>query len=45
MEDSGALPIELDVSQMKMGDVVELRPYDGQALKDGKVIAEFTGQE
>ncbi|MBP9928776.1 MAG: bifunctional aconitate hydratase 2/2-methylisocitrate dehydratase [Rhodoferax sp.] len=42
MEDSGALPIELDVSQMQMGDVVELRPYDGKALKDGKVIAEFT---
>jgi aconitate hydratase 2 / 2-methylisocitrate dehydratase len=41
MEDSGALPIELDVSSMNMGDVVELRPYDGQALKDGKVIAEF----
>ena len=42
MEDSGALPIELDVSQMHMGDVVELRPYDGKALKDGKVIAQFT---
>ena len=42
MEDSGALPIELDVSQMDMGDVIELRPYDGKALKDGKVIAEFT---
>ncbi|MDP3821846.1 MAG: bifunctional aconitate hydratase 2/2-methylisocitrate dehydratase [Burkholderiales bacterium] len=42
MEDSGALPIELDVSQMNMGDVVELRPYEGKALKDGKVIAEFT---
>ena len=41
MEDSGALPIELDVSKMNMGDVVELRPYDGRALKDGKVIAEF----
>jgi aconitate hydratase 2 / 2-methylisocitrate dehydratase len=41
MEDSGALPIELDVSNMNMGDVVELRPYDGKALKDGKVIAEF----
>ncbi len=41
MEDAGALPIELDVSQMNMGDVVELRPYDGRALKDGKVIAEF----
>ena len=41
MEDSGALPIELDVSQMNMGDVVELRPYEGRAIKDGKVIAEF----
>jgi aconitate hydratase 2/2-methylisocitrate dehydratase len=41
MEDSGALPIEIDVSQMAMGDVIELRPYEGKALKDGKVIAEF----
>ena len=41
MEDAGALPIELDVSQMHHGDVVELRPYDGKALKDGAVIAEF----
>jgi aconitate hydratase 2/2-methylisocitrate dehydratase len=41
MEDSGALPIELDVSQMAMGDVVELRPYEGKALKNGQVIAEF----
>ena len=42
MEDAGALPIELDVNQMDMGDVVELRPYDGKALKNGAVIAEFT---
>ncbi|MBL0221954.1 MAG: bifunctional aconitate hydratase 2/2-methylisocitrate dehydratase [Xanthomonadales bacterium] len=41
MEDAGALPIELDVSRMEMGDVVELRPYEGKALKDGQVIAEF----
>ncbi len=41
MEDAGALPIELDVSKMEMGDVVELRPYDGKALKNGEVIAEF----
>jgi len=27
---------------MEMGDVVELRPYEGKALKNGKVIAEFT---
>ena len=41
MEDAGALPIELDVSKMEQGDVVELRPYEGKALKDGAVIAEF----
>jgi aconitate hydratase 2 / 2-methylisocitrate dehydratase len=41
MEDAGALPIELDVSKMEMGDVVELRPIEGKALKDGQVIAEF----
>ena len=42
MEDAGALPIELDVTQMDMGDVIELRPYEGKALKNGVVIAEFT---
>jgi len=42
MEDAGALPIELDVSQMHMGDVIELRPYEGKALKDGKEVASFT---
>jgi len=42
MEDSGALPIELDVSQMNMGDVVELLPYEGRAIKNGVVIAEFS---
>ena len=42
MEDAGALPIELDVSQMNMGDVIELRPYEGKALKDGKEVATFT---
>ncbi|MDP2811003.1 MAG: aconitate hydratase B, partial [Rhodocyclaceae bacterium] len=29
MEDAGALPVELDVSKMEMGDVVELRPLEG----------------
>ncbi|MBL4614313.1 MAG: bifunctional aconitate hydratase 2/2-methylisocitrate dehydratase [Magnetovibrio sp.] len=42
MEDAGALPIEVDVTDMAMGDVIELRPYEGKALKDGKAIAEFT---
>ncbi len=42
MEDAGALPIELDISKMDMGDVVELRPYEGRALKNGEVVSEFT---
>ena len=42
MEDAGALPIELDVNQMNMGDVIELRPYEGKALKDGKEITTFS---
>ncbi|MCW9035565.1 MAG: bifunctional aconitate hydratase 2/2-methylisocitrate dehydratase [Alphaproteobacteria bacterium] len=41
MEDAGALPIELDVSQMNMGDEIELRPIEGKALKNGEIIAEF----
>jgi aconitate hydratase 2/2-methylisocitrate dehydratase len=42
MEDAGALPIELDVSQMDMGDVVELQPYAGKAFKNGKEICSFS---
>ncbi|MFA5662542.1 bifunctional aconitate hydratase 2/2-methylisocitrate dehydratase [Castellaniella sp.] len=42
MEDSGALPIELDVSNMHMGDTIELRPFEGTVLKDGQVIARFS---
>jgi len=41
MEDAGALPVELDVSKMNMGDVIELYPYAGKVEKDGEVIAEF----
>ncbi len=43
MEDAGALPIELDVSQMHMGDVIELTinhtTAEVVATKDGKEIA------
>lgn len=42
MEDAGALPVELDVSQMEMGDEIELRPYDGKCFKNGKEIADFS---
>ena len=30
MEDSGALPIEMDVSKMEMGDVIDVYPYEGK---------------
>ena len=29
LEDSGALPIECDVSKLKMGDVIDIYPYEG----------------
>ena len=44
MEDAGALPIEIDVEQMNMGDEIELRVDQATAkvtaLKNGAVIAE-----
>ena len=43
MEDSGALPIECDVNQMAMGDVIDIYPYDGKVTRGGtdEVISEF----
>jgi len=41
-EDSGALPIEVDVSKLEMGDVIDLYPYDGKLEKDGRTVAEFS---
>ncbi len=40
-EDSGALPIEVDVSAFNMGDVIDIYPYDGKIEKDGKVAVQF----
>lgn len=40
-EDSGALPIEVDVTGLNMGDVVDVYPYDGKIEKDGAVVANF----
>jgi aconitate hydratase 2/2-methylisocitrate dehydratase len=40
-EDSGALPIEVDVSKFEMGDVIDIYPYDGKIEKDGQVAVEF----
>ena len=40
-EDSGALPIEVDVSALDMGDVVDVYPYAGKIEKNGQTVAEF----
>ena len=41
-EDSGALPIQCDVSKMKTGDVIIVKPYAGQVLNEaGEVISTF----
>ena len=41
-EDSGALPIQCDVSGLKMGDEITIYPFDG-VIKDssGKVVSKF----
>ncbi len=43
MEDAGALPIEMDVSQMEMGDVIDVYPLEGKVTRHGsdEVIATF----
>ena len=35
MEDAGALPIEFDVSDLNMGDVIDVYPYAGKVCKHG----------
>jgi aconitate hydratase 2/2-methylisocitrate dehydratase len=40
-EDSGSLPIEVDVSKLEMGDVIDVLPYDGKLLKNGAEVAAF----
>ena len=40
-EDSGALPIEVDVSALEMGDVIDILPYDGKLVKNGATVAQF----
>ena len=41
LEDSGALPIELDVTQMNMGDTITVNYAQGIVTKDGAQIASF----
>src|SRR6056297_2806772 len=41
-EDSGALPIQDNVDKLETGDVITIKPFEGQILKDGAVVSEFT---
>jgi aconitate hydratase 2/2-methylisocitrate dehydratase len=43
MEDAGALPIEMPVDKLNMGDVIDVYPYQGKVTRHGsdEVISEF----
>ncbi|MCU0532483.1 MAG: bifunctional aconitate hydratase 2/2-methylisocitrate dehydratase [Hydrococcus sp. Prado102] len=42
-EDSGALPIECDVTKMNTGDVITIYPYKGEITNEaGEIISTFT---
>jgi len=43
MEDSGALPIEMDVDDLEMGDVIDIFPFEGKVCRNGtdEVITNF----
>jgi aconitate hydratase 2/2-methylisocitrate dehydratase len=42
MEDAGALVFEAPVDHLRMGDVIEIRPYEGVILSEsGDVVSEF----
>jgi aconitate hydratase 2/2-methylisocitrate dehydratase len=41
-EDSGALPIECDVSKLNSGDVITIKPFEGKILSEaGEELASF----
>ncbi|AIX75938.1 bifunctional aconitate hydratase 2/2-methylisocitrate dehydratase [Pantoea sp. PSNIH4] len=44
MEDAGALPIEADVNNLNMGDVIDIYPYKGEVRnhETGELLAEFS---
>lgn len=41
-EDSGALPIIVNVDGLETGDKIDIYPYKGEILKNGEVIKTFT---
>ena len=40
-EDAGAFPIECDVAQMNMGDVIDIYPFEKKIEKNGVVVSTF----
>ncbi len=41
-EDSGALPIQCDVSKLNTGDVIVIKPYEGKVLSEsGELLSSF----
>ena len=40
-EDSGSLPIEVNVSQFEMGDVLDILPYEGKINRNGATVETF----
>ena len=44
LEDAGSLPIEVDVSNLNMGDVIDIYPYEGKICRhdSDEVLAEFS---
>ena len=40
-EDSGALPIEVNVTKLEMGDVIDVLPYEGKILRNGELVETF----
>ncbi|WP_406812421.1 bifunctional aconitate hydratase 2/2-methylisocitrate dehydratase [Histophilus somni] len=44
LEDAGSLPIEVDVSRLNMGDVIDVYPYEGKICRhdSNDILAEFS---
>lgn len=44
LQDAGALPIEADISCLKMGDVIDLYPYEGKICRhnSNEILVEFS---
>ncbi|WP_458701707.1 bifunctional aconitate hydratase 2/2-methylisocitrate dehydratase [Sulfurospirillum sp. 1307] len=41
-EDSGALPIEVNVDALETGDIIDVYPFEGKIVKDGEIVSTFT---